>query len=140
MDIHFDPIHETALDWVLNRLRVIGGSINKPYGQLLRERAIEMKCGQNIGIVPTHPHPTICYRTRSITESDRYVRYVAAQVAAGRGEIGFTDKGEMIFHLRLTRDDSRDEQDVQMVGIEEVWLYFNPPADLTDPYSNRWWD
>lgn len=64
------------------------------------------------------------------------IPYVCAQVAhRGRGSIGISKEGDVVFHLPITREDQMTHLD--LVTVEEMWIVMKPDRSLTDPYHDR---
>lgn len=85
--------------------------------------------------VPGLDQITISYITRMYDYERQCLAWICWQIGGTphRGEIGFTDKGEMVFHLVIEREDQKEK--MEMVTWDEVWIVMDPPSCLTSAYG-----
>jgi hypothetical protein len=67
------------------------------------------------------------------------IPYVCAQVGRlGRGAIGISPDGEVVFHFTPVYADAM--QHIGLQAVEEMWVVLKPPPALTNPYAELEWE
>lgn len=127
---------ETSLENILRQARELRIKVN--LGTFKKEAHLLMDAFDRKEDCPPVPPLSQCLLqiSRSVlAEMDRQtLAWICWQVAgASRGSIGFTDQGEMVFHLVIERPDHQDHLD--MVTMDEVWIVLDPPKCLTNAYG-----
>lgn len=131
-----EAIPESLLERSLRALREDRIKANLSH---FKERCKEMLSSYNLERdcppVPSLGSLSCSYARSALVDQERWMlAYLAYQVAGKhRGEIGFNDQGEMIFHLVVERDDQQAQMD--LITIEEIWIVLDPPSCLTVAYG-----